>query len=375
MIIKKITIENFLCYYSEKEFELSDGLNIILGENGEGKTKLFEALEWLFRRKSDNLELLVSAKALAEAEEGEEFKVKVAITTEQYEEKQVVSKSFVVKKIGEGQCETSNLTLRGIEENRKGERYPIDGERLLNRIFPSELRRYSMFKGESELDIFKNTDALENLINHFSQAARYYDKYSGKGEFLRVKAEKAVEDSTKKSNKQAAKYNLLESEIDLLERNKKQIEVLINAAEEEVDALETNINDASRYVNNASALKTINVRIDKINQEIKNANGRIFENYTEALFDERWLLVSFEKTQKEFTDKITQLSKERRKLQSDFDKEKGKKEGAKKLKEELLKNAIPLPVTVPSKAVMEEMLNFVKYAIERRLKDQMHTTL
>ncbi len=64
MIIKKITIENFLCYYGEKEFELSDGLNIILGENGEGKTKLFEALEWLFKRNHENLESLVSAKAI-----------------------------------------------------------------------------------------------------------------------------------------------------------------------------------------------------------------------------------------------------------------------------------------------------------------------
>ena len=62
MIIKKITIENYLCYYGVKEFELSDGLNIILGENGEGKTKLFEAIDWLLNGDDSNLELLVSAK-------------------------------------------------------------------------------------------------------------------------------------------------------------------------------------------------------------------------------------------------------------------------------------------------------------------------
>ena len=48
MIIKKVVIENFLCYYDKKEFVFADGLNIILGENGEGKTKFYEALEWLF---------------------------------------------------------------------------------------------------------------------------------------------------------------------------------------------------------------------------------------------------------------------------------------------------------------------------------------
>ena len=45
MIIRKIQIENYLCYYDNNNFELSKGLNIILGENGEGKTKFFEGFK------------------------------------------------------------------------------------------------------------------------------------------------------------------------------------------------------------------------------------------------------------------------------------------------------------------------------------------
>lgn len=45
MIIKKIQIENFLCYYSLNTFQFEDGLNIILGENNEGKTKFYEAVD------------------------------------------------------------------------------------------------------------------------------------------------------------------------------------------------------------------------------------------------------------------------------------------------------------------------------------------
>ncbi len=357
MIIKKISIENFLCYYGVKEFELCDGLNIVLGENGEGKTKFFEALEWLFKRTSDDLNSLVSAKALGELDEGEELKVKVSITTEQFNEKQVVSKSFNVKKLSGGDFETSNLTLQGAEETRDGSRTPVDGQNLLDRVFPSEIRRYSMFKGESELDIFQNTTALEILINNFSQAAKYYEKYSKKGEFLEAKAQKAVEDSTKKDKKKFAQYNVLDADIKLLERKKKQIEVQIGAAEKEIDKLKDLIKAAGKFVNNSKALKTINERIDKIQKKIHDTNGLINENYTESLFDENWILVNFESIQKEFADKINELSKEKRRLQTEFDKEKGKKEGEKKLKDELLKNAIPLPVTVPSKAVMEEMLD------------------
>ena len=49
MIIKTIEIQNFRSYYKENKFELVNGLNLILGANGDGKTTFYEALEWLFR--------------------------------------------------------------------------------------------------------------------------------------------------------------------------------------------------------------------------------------------------------------------------------------------------------------------------------------
>jgi len=90
MIIKNITIENFLCYYDIKQFELANGLNIILGENGEGKTKFFEAIDWLFNGTDRELELLVSAKAIEEVAIGDSFRVRVSITAEQYGERFII---------------------------------------------------------------------------------------------------------------------------------------------------------------------------------------------------------------------------------------------------------------------------------------------
>ena len=49
MIILKIEIENFRSYYKQNVFELTNGLNLIIGSNGDGKTTFYEALEWLFR--------------------------------------------------------------------------------------------------------------------------------------------------------------------------------------------------------------------------------------------------------------------------------------------------------------------------------------
>ena len=42
MLINKIQIDNFGCYYELNEFKLSAGLNLILAGNGEGKTMFYK---------------------------------------------------------------------------------------------------------------------------------------------------------------------------------------------------------------------------------------------------------------------------------------------------------------------------------------------
>lgn len=356
MIIRKIQIENYLCYYDSNTFELSEGLNIILGENGEGKTKFFESVDWLFNGENQELEMLVSAKKVNEAEIGESFRVRVSITVEQYGEKSIITKSFLAKKEKANECSTSSFMIEGISENRLGERTQVDGQALLDRIFPFQIRKYSMFKGEAELNIFESDSALANLINLFSEA-KHYDKYSEKGAFLRDKAEKAVEDSSKKDKKNEANYRRLEGEIFQLEREKEKYKVHLNATEDEIKKIDENLQDAERHVSNADALETLNKRIKDIEERISYLTGRIDENYTTSLFDENWILVNFETFHKEFAEKVSAHSKTRRELQSAFDKQKGILEGEKKAKAELLNNAIPLPNNIPSKAIMEEMLN------------------
>ncbi len=355
MIIKKVSIENYLCYNGVKEFELSDGLNIILGENGEGKTKFFEALDWLFNGDQRGLEKLISAKALAKAESGEQFPVRVSITVEQYDEKKTISKSFIVKKLEDNDFSTLNYSVEGIEENKAGERSKVDGHILLDRIFPQTIRRYSMFKGEADLNIFKNDDALLNLINSFS-SAKHYEKYSEKGEFLREKAEKAVDDAARSDSQNQKEYKRLEAEIFRLSGDRNKITVFINSLEQQIGKTEDNIQEAEKYVTNAEALETINDRIKKIEDQITVTSNKIDENYTTALFDQNWILVNFEKIHHEFSQKVAELGSRKRELEKAFDTEIGIKEGKKRMKAELLNNSIPLPTGVPSKAHMEEML-------------------
>ena len=47
MIIKKLTIHNFQCFYETNEISFKEGLNLLIGHGGKGKSKLFNAFNWL----------------------------------------------------------------------------------------------------------------------------------------------------------------------------------------------------------------------------------------------------------------------------------------------------------------------------------------
>jgi DNA sulfur modification protein DndD len=357
MKIDKLTIENYQCYFGLKTFEFSDGLNIVLGENGEGKTKFFEAVNWLFEGNDLNLDKLVSRKAIYNSVEGDIFKVMVSMVVRtDEEEKKTISKSFLVRKKMDDQIEISSFMIQGIDENKSGERTQVDGLTLLNQVFPFEIRKYSMFKGESELDIFKSEDALINLINLFSEA-KHYNKYPIKGAFLREKAEDAVRESTNRDEKNKKIYKKLEAEIIELSLERQNLKGRLELTESEIKSIDTQLQDAGNYVNNASALEIINKRIQSIEDKITQLYNSIDENYTTSLFDENWIAVYFDKFHEEYSQKVTSFDHKRRKLQSEYDTENGKKEGEKIAKAELFKNFIPLPTNVPSKVHMEEMLN------------------
>ena len=84
MIIKSLEIQNFRSYYKTNVFNFCDGLNLIIGSNGDGKTTLFEALEWVFRTddvvKTDVK--FISKKRAEELFSGDSDNVSVSVTYE-----------------------------------------------------------------------------------------------------------------------------------------------------------------------------------------------------------------------------------------------------------------------------------------------------
>ena len=173
MIIKEVRIKNFRSYYGDNNhFEFSDGLTLILGDNGDGKTTFFEALQWLLdttidRGSMDN----VSEMRKSKLEIGESDEVSVYMLFEHDGEKSV-EKSFTFERTGNDTYKPSNLTYRGYE-TRGTEREAVNGKQLIDRCYDAFIQHFSMFKGESELDVLDNPTALKDLVDKFSDIRKF----------------------------------------------------------------------------------------------------------------------------------------------------------------------------------------------------------
>jgi DNA sulfur modification protein DndD len=356
MIIKELIISNYQCYYNDNnKFEFTRGSNIILGKNGGGKTKFYEAIEWLFSNSSRDLDELVSKKMLSETAPNDTFRVGVEITFEQGNILNTVKKYFSVLKKEDRNFSTTSVVYEGIKEYENGERDTIDGQSLLNSIFPPTNRKYCLFKGETELNILNNNDALVQLINLYSRV-KHYGPFAEKGKQFREYADKAIEEAAKKDKKIEKRYKELDFAINDLQHQINEKLIFLQTKNKEKRTLEENIQGVEKHLDNAEAVETIRNRIREILEKKKKLEDKIDENYTTALFDKNWFLIHFESIQKEFSEKIKKLSSERRKQQREFDKDLGIKEGQKRAKIELFRNVVPLPDDIPSRAIMEEML-------------------
>ena len=175
MIIKSINIKNFRSYYGNNPVVFSDGLTLIIGGNGDGKTTFFESLEWLMNttvdgKRSEN----ISEKRKAELLPGESDETSVSMVFEHDGDKELV-KRFRFYKNEDGSVSLNDYEFVGYD-NDGAERVRQNGATMLDNCFESEIRRYCMFKGESNLNIFAREEtAIKKLVETFSDIKQFDD--------------------------------------------------------------------------------------------------------------------------------------------------------------------------------------------------------
>src|SRR5574344_1348405 len=358
MILKSIKIKNFRSYYGESIFELSEGLTLIIGGNGDGKTTFFEALEWLFNTSTEDIkESNISAKRKAELEICESDEVAVSIVFEHDGEKEL-EKSFTYELISKDNVRCKDFKFFGYE-NSGSERYSVKGSNLLEQSFDAVIRKYCLFKGESTLNVFDNTTALKTLVETFSGIKRFDDLVELSTDF-EAKSQNAVNKemlNDKKCRQKANDLNFrltkVKDEIQTLKSDIKQQDEAINSYAAKLEILEHNQEASEQY-------QDIKNRIKGLSDKRAKMRNYTLVDYNAMLLDESWILRSFPKVLQEYQKKASALSKQKRKLKTQEDERRGEERGKQIAIEHIQKlanGAVELPWNLPDQETMQEMLD------------------
>lgn len=361
MIIKELRIKNFRSYYSDNnQFNFSDGLTIIIGDAGDGKTTFFEAIQWLLNTTVDRGSLgLISEMKKSKMEPGETGEVSVSMKFDHYGEKSV-EKSFSFEKLESGGFRIGKLSYSGYESNGI-EREAVNGKALIERCYDAFIQRFTMFKGQAELNVFDNPAALKQLVEKFSDIRKFDKLVEITGNFEN-KANTAYLKEMRSDKKVAERARRLDSEITRLAAEigstKQDIRDKRNSIDtfaKRLNELEENQEASERYRDIQDRLKT---QEEKRNRYIGQINS---VNYSHALLDKMWVLAAFMPILKAFQEKISVTSKAKRTMEKDFERTKaieiGKLEAIKELQGALINGATELPWYLPDQQTMEDMIN------------------
>ena len=358
MILKDIRIKNFRSYYGETVFSLSEGLTLIIGGNGDGKTTFFEALEWLFNTAAeDKKESNISAMRKSELEIGESDEVSVSITFEHEGEKEL-EKSYTFERVSADNIRTKDFKFIGYEDEGS-ERLSVKGANLLERCFDSFIRKYCLFKGESELNVFNNDTALKTLVDTFSGIKQFEDLVA-LTEGFEQKSLNAVNKEMQNDQKVSKKAKDLDYRLTLLNRDISDCKKDIATQETAISDYSIKLENLERYQDTSEAYQTIKERIKTLSDKQSKLKGQIYCDYNTNLLDESWILRSFPKILNEYQKKSSALSREKRKLEKQETERTAKEEGKREVIEQIQKlanGAVPLPWNLPDKETMQEMID------------------
>lgn len=355
MILKSMNIKNFRSYYGDNTFEFSQGLTLIIGDNGDGKTTFFEALEWLFDTATENKSATnISEKRKSEMEVGDIDEVVVSLVFD-HDGIIEIEKSFSFEKQTENSARTFDYKFIGYED-RGSERLLRNGKQLLEACFDTAIRKYCLFKGESQLDVFDNNTALKTLVNTFSNI-RQFEDYVDLTEKFERDSDAVVTKALKQDKAQTKKVQQLESDRIRNLNDIQNVKDDIRTQEQTISDFTSSLEKLEENQDACEAYQDIKKRIEAKQNEVATYKARTSIDYNAQLLDDYWILIAFPRVLKEFQKKASAISKEKRKLDRAETERRAIEKGKQEMANTLANGATKLPWYVPNKETMQEMID------------------
>lgn len=322
MLIKQITIDNFQSYYGSQTLEFSQGLNLVIGNGGKGKSKIFNAFYWVLFGKiyitgigwcstdtlphSSKMSMLkhefINNKALYEAHTGDIVKASVQLELTDDKGTEYVIERFVVakrKQAGEWNSaeawEVGSNSIKLQFDSPNGTLYKdgITAEDKISELFPDGIRNYIWFQGESleSLINFRDKETLKAAVKHISYFP-YYEKLSEIISKSKDKIERQEVNATRAANKHNNAVNQILTEITSLrlkisgeENKQKTLQSEIDTIQLALSEDETKMSGLASYTSLVSKYKQCEIEIEKLNQNIF-----ALDNFMRKQLPELWVL-------------------------------------------------------------------------------------
>lgn len=357
-----------MCYYGENVLEFSEGLNVVIGDNGSGKSKLFDAIYWVmydqcfdtsdekFKTTNQLNDEIISDRALHLADDGQiECKVSLTFFDDRNDDTYTIERKLLAtkndSKITFGTKSTERIT------ERKGvlsAQFLEDEERikrLKKRILPDNIKPYMWFQGEqiNELIDFKNTETLTRAINVLSDITRFDEISSIIGGLVNT-----VENELIKKQRAQSKD---EVESDRLEEKIKQKKSELTNYKDDLKRAKLGLKDVTETSKELLSKLDVAEKIRELDSERKeiqtNLNRTIFEldnlrkSLHKKLFTRSWILKGTENLFKQYSAKFSKYEDSRLNLRAKIQAEKNIQ---KKLQTRL-------PLNVPEPIHVQKMLD------------------
>lgn len=297
MILKKLIIENFRSYYGKKEFLFGPRLNLILGSNGDGKSTLFEAINWALTHKETDRDRLPSLKSLVSAKFFAQLPPRspqpVRVTLELFNSNSQlrrIVREFFVEKREDGTMAIANHAHRGYRIAGGTAKPAISVTDILEKeaVFPARVKKFSILQGEEQLNIFEDPTVLAELINMYS-SIKDLSPYIDLAQHVLEKGTRAKANSADKKATESASAKALSSEINRLRTEERRIST---ALQENRITLQETKEKIQGISGDYAIVKLVREKQDEINkteQLIKARQDDINEDYSVRLLDELWI--------------------------------------------------------------------------------------
>ena len=327
MNINSITVSNFQSYYGEQTLEFADGLNLIIGNGGTGKSKLFNAFYWalfgkiyitsegwcntanLFQDSNKALHNyeFINKKALYEAKIDGLVTCSVIIDiTDDRNKNYIIERQASVVRQPIKAWDTNDswsspvFSLKVTRDTITGTKPEVGimADSIISDLFPEEIRDYIWFQGESleALIDFRNKENLRHAVQHIS----YFPYYEKMTKIIDIAKNKISRDEVKKLqylNSKNAEAKSLISKIKILRERIQSEEEKKKQYSSNIEKIQFSLADDKSKMEGIAGYAQIVREDDECDKEIIRLNNSLTELDKEQreLLPSLWILRGAEK--------------------------------------------------------------------------------